>query len=454
MAYSSFEKSQILFSLRGILLLNSEGFRINQELLMNRFQDNRFKRLIYRGKVEFISNRDSFSLTPEESYVACFFELFSVVVESKNFINVGKLENIHPYSYCLDCLKNTNRWQIRRALRAYINRLFYVNKDRDIFLFEEFIRKEFKILNDELEDLILLYRNKNINDEIPIPSGIRFKFAMSEIIEMILEIFITIEEMLLKPEFLKILKREIEKEERKPENQREIHDQLVKMLYSLGCLHKLYPTKNIVNSFLRQVRRHVEKVIMWFDLKFLEKQARQDNDAPALDDNDDLGVDQERKNYIYDHSKGFFRNLSCMIRDIKAKEKREEMKKEALKRERKEGTPEELKMLYIKTIFNVEAENLKPLVSKKYREVSTSLYKPHIQTANSRIFKLIAKPPLSENEENIELNRRLSIVKDLIDDSPVFRKLRENEFYKLVGTLTNINNTSRLYYEKLWLGVG
>lgn len=78
--------------------------------------------------------------------------------------------------------------------------------------------------------------------------------------------------------------------------------------------------------------------------------------------------------------------------------------------------------------------------------MSTSLYKPHIQTANSRIFKLIAKPTLTENEENIELNRRLSIVKDLIDDSPVFRKLRENEFYKLVATLTSINGTSKMYY--------
>ena len=160
--------------------------------------------------------------------------------------------------------------------------------------------------------------------------------------------------------------------------------------------------------------------MMWFDVKFLEKQARQDNEAPAAEENDDLGVDQEKKNYIYDHSKSFFRNLSCMIRDIKAKDKKEEMKREALKRERKDGTPEELKQIYIKTIFNVEGENLKPIVSKKYREVSTSLYKPHIQTANSRIFKLIAKPTLTENEENIELNRRLGIVNDIIDDSPVF----------------------------------
>lgn len=48
-----------------------------------------------------------------------------------------------------------------------------------------------------------------------IPNGIRFKFAQSEVFEMILEIFITIEEMLLKPEFFKVLKREIEKEYKK-----------------------------------------------------------------------------------------------------------------------------------------------------------------------------------------------------------------------------------------------
>lgn len=78
-------------------------------------------------------------------------------------------------------MKNTNRWQIRRAIRSYINRLYYVNKDRDIFLFEEFIRKEFKIINDELDDLINLHRNKLINDEIIIPNGIRYKFAQSEV---------------------------------------------------------------------------------------------------------------------------------------------------------------------------------------------------------------------------------------------------------------------------------
>jgi hypothetical protein len=44
-------------------------------------------------------------------------------------------------------------------------------------------------------------------------------------------------------------------------------------------------------------------------------------------------------------------------------------------------------------------------------------------------------------------------VKEIIDDSPVFRKLREDEFFKLVTTLTKIDSTSRSYYEKMWLQV-
>jgi hypothetical protein len=76
-------------------------------------------------------------------------------------------------------MKNTNRWQIRRALRAYVNRLYYTVKDKEIFLFEEFIRKEFDILNQELHDLIDIHKNKMIDDEMTIKNGIRFYYAES-----------------------------------------------------------------------------------------------------------------------------------------------------------------------------------------------------------------------------------------------------------------------------------
>ena len=36
----------------------------------------------------------------------------------------------------------------------------------------------------------------------------------------------------------------------------------------------------------------------------------------------------------------------------------------------------------------------------------------------------------------------------------MFRKLKEEEFYKLVSTITLIDQTSELYYEQRWIAVG
>jgi hypothetical protein len=194
----NYEKSQIFYALRGLLLYNDQGYYRNQELLMNKLQDNKYRRLIHQSTIEYRGKLDNFELSPDESYVAAHFEMFTSLVESGNMINIGKLENIHPYTYCLESLKGTNRWQIRRAFRSYINRLYYVNKEKDIFLFEEFIRKEFDIINIELNDIIQLHKNKSLKDDLIIKNGIRFKFAVSEIMVFIVEILITLHEILLK----------------------------------------------------------------------------------------------------------------------------------------------------------------------------------------------------------------------------------------------------------------
>jgi hypothetical protein len=67
---------------------------------------------------------------------------------------------MHNYEYFMDRLKQTNRWQLRRALRSYLNRLYYVHQDNNSFMFEKFIADEFKIINSELVDLIDLHRSK------------------------------------------------------------------------------------------------------------------------------------------------------------------------------------------------------------------------------------------------------------------------------------------------------
>ena len=124
--------------------------------------------------------------------MATIFELLSIMVESESFINIGKLENIYKYTYLLQCLRQTNRWQIRRGIRAYINRLYYVNKDKDIFLFEEFVRSELSIINKELSELIDLHKKKMLTDDLKVKNGIRFIYAQSEILLYIIEIMISL----------------------------------------------------------------------------------------------------------------------------------------------------------------------------------------------------------------------------------------------------------------------
>jgi hypothetical protein len=42
------------------------------------------------------------------------------------------------------------------------------------------------------------------------------------------------------------------------------------------------------------------------------------------------------------------------------------------------------------------------------------------------MFKLLAKPEYEENQENLELNSRLNNVKEMLADSPAFKKLKQD----------------------------
>jgi hypothetical protein len=121
---------------------------------------------------------------------------------------------MHSYEYLLARLTETNRWQLRRALRSYLNRLYYVHVDKNNFMFEIFVSSEFKIINGELVELIELHRSKMLTEDLKVKNGIRFNYAQSEIILLILEILITLHEVLLKPRFIAILLRELRKEEK------------------------------------------------------------------------------------------------------------------------------------------------------------------------------------------------------------------------------------------------
>lgn len=60
-----YEKSKILFSLRGILIFNEQGIMKNQEKLMNKIQDNKFRSLIFADPTPYIQKLDNLNLNPK-----------------------------------------------------------------------------------------------------------------------------------------------------------------------------------------------------------------------------------------------------------------------------------------------------------------------------------------------------------------------------------------------------
>lgn len=77
---NNFEKSRILYSLRGVLIFNDEGHKRNQQLLLNKLSDNKFRRLVFKDSVNFMAKKEDFNLSHSETYATTHFELFSSMV--------------------------------------------------------------------------------------------------------------------------------------------------------------------------------------------------------------------------------------------------------------------------------------------------------------------------------------------------------------------------------------
>ena len=73
-----------------------------------------------------------------------------------------------------------------------------------------------------------------------------------------------------------------------------------------------------------------------------------------------------------------------------------------------------------------------------------------MQTASSRTYNLLAKPEFDEDSENLELNKKLEMVKATLDESHIIDKYKDDEFIKLVQAFMKLNETSSNYYGEIW----
>lgn len=102
--------------------------------------------------------------------------------------------------------------------------------------------------------MVELHRKRMLTEELKVKNGIRFCYAESEIILLILEILITLHEMFLKKRFRELLLRELGKEEKLDENNKKLHKTLTKLLKYLGCINKLYSNTKVITSFIKEIK--------------------------------------------------------------------------------------------------------------------------------------------------------------------------------------------------------
>lgn len=67
--------------------------------------------------------------------------------------------------------------------------------------------------------------------------------------------------MLLKPEFIKILKKELIKEEKYNDTNRILHEKIIKIFKFLGCMFKLYPNTKTISAYIREIKKEFAKII-------------------------------------------------------------------------------------------------------------------------------------------------------------------------------------------------
>lgn len=70
---NNFEKSRILYSLRGILIFNDEGHKRNQQILLNKLSDNKFRRLVFKDSLKYKAKKEDFNLSHAETYATTHF---------------------------------------------------------------------------------------------------------------------------------------------------------------------------------------------------------------------------------------------------------------------------------------------------------------------------------------------------------------------------------------------
>lgn len=106
------------------------------------------------------------------------FNTFSSLIEGFNKVNIGKCKQVHSYKFLLDILCLTKKricYPLRRNVRAYINRLYYIDEDYEN-LNEHIINIEFPLIVEDLDTYIHIYLEEANLSRMTLSHPVRFQY--------------------------------------------------------------------------------------------------------------------------------------------------------------------------------------------------------------------------------------------------------------------------------------
>ncbi len=270
---SHFYKSKLLDTFRAMIFFNEKALRVNQILILKTFQDDEYSNILIKPSFEDLEGLiagfeqdyeqalTSFELpvSPALTYAYTFFNIFAVLVEDRNLVNIGKCKKMHTLEYLVGlCARAGRCWPLKRNLRCYMNRMYYVvgyeaaSYDRIVTEFE---------LDTWIADLNHFIEIRIKHSEftaVRILNPIRFSYLDSYLYLNLEEVLFSMYEIFNNEAFLEAFDRRLS--HCLGVNDYRYHNKILKIVERLGWIRSHYGSLKV--SFIRALIKYIQSIIV------------------------------------------------------------------------------------------------------------------------------------------------------------------------------------------------
>ncbi|CAD8049274.1 unnamed protein product [Paramecium sonneborni] len=463
LSINNYFKSKTLDFIKALLLSNSNYITSNQTQILQKLQEKQFNKIIllfniYSEQTPISPEENSFSditssqdgqtdsetviteelfkkwiedyqkgyenigygfhelyISPELTYLYSFFAVFSQLVEEKHQINIKKCLKIHKFHDLVVLLYQAQDcWPLKRHLRAYINRLYYIKASDN---FDLIIKIDLLTIIDDLQKIIdyLILPQHSYMAMTIIKAPIRYKYLMSYIYLNLEEILISLNSLFLNESFLEYLEELILFNQ---QNQiYKLHFQLFEICQKLLIIEKIYVKENL--GHLCQLLLDVfQSIISGFDTKVLLMR-------------ESLYLSMVEEMLIFSHLK--LQNQQDLTKTQINKLYQIQRNREIYKQLLQNSNDQSVKQYLVHQVFSLDQQFMKETKLQNTLE----FWKTQSKNKNKS----------SKSDMNDLINHKLRRIMNNWSFIPQFSQFLDEEFYEVCNKLSQIGKQSQDAYQ-------